>query len=157
VSQATFKVRFGDVHAGWLSLQLHLGGATVQEPVSHTPNDPLGELAGAALGVLEGTRPHTVTCNVEPAQIRLTFSPTGGDTEVTVERWPDHRGDVTTPEVLGRARAERVEVAKAVWRALRELESRWRTHGYDAQWEWPFPTESVRRLGEELAGVKPAT
>jgi hypothetical protein len=145
----TPRVRFGVARNGWLPFQITVG-SRLDFTVSDVPNDFLTELSGALVAILTASGEAEAVASEEPAEVRLIFSSEVGRASLQVERQRDHRRRTGAGETLLVAHAPSVEVARAFWRALRELEGRSEWEEFPQHWGHPFPVRQVRSLGEML-------
>jgi hypothetical protein len=163
VARARLVLRFGTPEHGWLDVGLERRdeqGDLVEThgvDASDVPCDSLTQLADAGLRLLERRDEARVEWSLEPAYDVWLFRFTGEadlvELRIVTER-PYLRFGADCP----RGVPERFvvlpasEIAVALWRGLRRLESdpAWRGAEAAHAWSWAFPTEIVAALGRKL-------
>lgn len=123
------------------------GGALDMHAVdaSDVPCDSLAQLAAAAHCLLEGHDRARVEWSLEPAYDVWLFRRTGNADLVEL-----HVGTERVPKRFAVLPA--AELARALWRGLRRLESDpvWRSREASDAWSWGFPSDEVAALGKKL-------
>jgi hypothetical protein len=144
---SAISLRFGSPAHGWLEATITgpEGESTVD--ASDVPGDSLRMLADAASALLEG-RDGEVTWFLEPAEVRWRFAVEGAVVRISVLE------ERRAQRIVGRRSA--TEVALAIWRGLRRLETdpAWREAGDGRVWSHAFPHRAVTMLGERLGRAR---
>lgn len=125
------------------------GGALDTHAVdaSDVPCDSLAQLAAAARSLLEGHDRARVEWSLEPAYDVWLFGRTGNADLVELQVGTERPLAPQRFAVLPAA-----ELARALWRGLRRLESNpvWRSAEASDAWSWGFPSDEVAALGKKL-------
>ncbi|HJZ89852.1 MAG TPA: hypothetical protein VKE40_03200 [Gemmataceae bacterium] len=136
---------------GWVTVRLTAPGAVLEFAASYTPRDSIRDLASAAAGLLAGVPDQVVVWNTEPAEYEFRFVTAAGRTRLEVRQYADIRrqsGRPSNPVLVVEGNV--VAIARALWRGLRRLQGGVPGEEFAAAWRHPFPTATVRRLGECL-------
>lgn len=144
------RLQFGRARNGWLPATLDLDDrGTLAFDVSYLPNDFVGELVAALLGVLGGPGEHVARLCEEPAEHEWrfrSFDPSAVVFQVVTYR--DGRGG--RGEVEAENWGAPLDVVLPLWEGLCELGERARKENYRANWSAPFPFEALDRLTERV-------
>ncbi|MEO0460885.1 MAG: hypothetical protein AAF219_08575 [Myxococcota bacterium] len=142
-------INLGSPQHGWLDIELRVGELELVVDASDAVVDSIRELVELGLAAVEPRGLGTCTFFLEPGAVHLQLEHVDGCVRLevyeTLELRRPHSRDRPKETVVVDGR----EFARAIWRGLREAESRWDAVA-DTDWSWPFPTEIVRHLGEKL-------
>ncbi len=147
---STFRLRFGVPRDGWAFLRLEVGERAIEVSFSRVPDDTMLQLAAAADAIVTGPTHRHVVMRGEPTELELLLSRKQGTlATVALARFRDHRrADSGTPLLALMLPA--IDVGRAVWRAMRNLENLCPADDYERHWRGPFPTQAVALLGARL-------
>jgi hypothetical protein len=151
-----FRVWFEGPRHGWLFFHLDLlGMGEVVCRASHIPNDFLGELVAALLGVLKGAGSAVAASHGEPDTFEFRFSapPTGREVRFELVGFPSFFGrESAEGEPVLALGPNSDNVCRAFCFGLRELQARLAPEAYQAEMEYPFPAAGVAELSALLGG-----
>jgi len=142
----TLFVRFGEVHDGWLYVDLHVGHQHLQFPASYIYAS-LSQLATALVNLLWTEGEAQVTWTTEPVEFDFRFVANGEIIQFEVIRFDDARRVQHTGKVEIQASVSRLILLRTFWRGLRELETRIPTDEY---WGRQFPVSDLTTLTRYL-------
>lgn len=138
------RLELGAPQHGWMRVTLAQGEQRIELDASYTPVDSLSMLVGAGLDIATGCQEAKVVWSLEPAKSLWEFRREGARLQVRVTT------DGSPPVHLAGGSPE--DVALAIWRALRRLESdeAWTRPEVGRLWVHPFPHRAVAQLGAAL-------
>lgn len=145
------RVRLRPPRHGWCLLELEAGPRRVYSSFSRVPDDSLRQLVEAADAVATGPVARCVVLREEPAEVELQFGRAAADTaELVVVRYRDRRRGGERGELLADYTLPARELARAFWRAFRDLEGRCPGDAYEQHWHNPFPIRELENLGSHV-------
>jgi hypothetical protein len=149
----SFKAVFDGPASGWLTVTLEAPGQRYEFWPSHVPHDSVSMLAAALLSVLEH-RDAIVPWNDEPAVHEFRFAVAEGGASLTVVAVrPRPHGEIEREPVFT-VSGSPPEVVRPLWRALREVESRFKPDEYQREWHERFPAADVAEVGRRLSAAR---
>jgi hypothetical protein len=149
VKRNGFRPAFDGPEAGWLTVVLEAPGQRYEFFPSHVPDDSVSLLASGMLAVLEG-REAVVPWNDEPEVHEFHLSRSASAVHLTVFAiHPRAHGQVERNAVFS-VQGTADDVLLPLWRALRELQSRFSPEEYHRRWGKPFPVAEVAELGRRM-------
>ena len=132
--------------AGWLTVTLERGEQSYSFHPSHVPYESVALLAQALLAVLDG-RDAVVPWNDEPIEHEFRFAVAAEQVELCVVTLrPLPHGETARDPVFTVSGAAH-EVARPLWRALRQVQSHLSPDDYLRAWREPFPAATFRSWG----------
>ncbi len=136
-----FQIDFGVAKVGWLPITLYFDDATLEYFASGVLNDPVTELADAALAISgnDGVE-QTVRIWEEPATTEIRFVSEPGSAHVTVAVYDRDLGRNLHEKIL-----ERAHVRESILISLTGLEEKVSRSGTLLEWG-DFPTKQMREL-----------
>jgi hypothetical protein len=146
------QMSIAEPKAGWSALRMAYGNEpAIELAFSYSPEDSIAALAEAADAVASGPCERIVVLREEPATVDIVLKRSSPDSTVTVTlvRYPDHRRHLPG-DVIVSLEHPPLEFARAVWRALRQLESCSAASDYEREWRHPFPARAISLLGSHL-------
>ena len=150
---ADLHLTFGEPKHGWLPVQIDLGNERCEFAASNVLNDPVHELALAALHVLRYSELAVVSWWLESEWSSLVLEPRLAGESVLVS-FREHHTDGRTESARRtlQAVAPTRSVCREIGRALRELLSRIGRDFYESSGAWnrSFPEEIVAEIYSEL-------
>ncbi len=149
-----FKIYFGELAAGWLTVTLESHEQEYTFNPSHVPYDSIQELADG-LGNLLSTNTHAkVRWNDEPVEHEFCFTNKDNQVEFSVIRYNGNRR--SQPERVFTAQGTTYSIIRAFWMALRDLETRYSLDEYRERWREPFPVTEMTFLNNQFQKLKAA-
>ncbi len=143
----TIRLWLDGPSCGWIGLRLEAAGQVLETSFSYTPEDSVLQLAEAACAVVAGSARRSIVLHEESPELQIVFDRGVGElVSMSLLRHPDHRRSGRAKPLLGVDLPAAV-LGRAVWRALRALETGCTPAQYEREWRRAFPTEAVRRLG----------
>lgn len=153
-TMSELKVEFDRPEHGWLKLELRSEQAVLAGSFSHI-YPTLPSLCDALCALAEGRQPGPVVFVLEPQEFELSFSSQENDhCIVNAVRFPDHRRDSESGDVVFGYSGPAPEVVLSFWRALRQLQTLLLEHEFTACWREPFPAREMAALTAAVEGIK---
>jgi hypothetical protein len=149
VNRNRFRAAFDGPEAGWLTVALEAPGQRYEFSPSHVPYDSVSLLASGMLAVLEG-REAVVPWNDEPAVHEFHLSGSASAVHLTVFAVHARAHSQVERTAVFSLQGTADDVLLPLWRALRELQSRFSPEEYHRRWREPFPAAEVTELGRRL-------
>lgn len=131
---------------GWIWVRLRATDVDLAFRASWVPDDSLAALAEAGNRLAAGDTEAVVSWHTEPDAYMFRFAVAGDCCRLEVR-------DASTPNGVIEGVTE--SFARAIWRSLRRLQGQAGVEAFEAAWGWPFPSESVARLGDSLRARPP--
>jgi hypothetical protein len=147
-----FHVRFKKPIADGLPIKLQTGDAILSFIASHTPYDSLSELVVALITVAASKYVHAlVRWSTEPIAYEFHFAGDSSAITLTVLRYPSHSRQRDRRQIVFAVSGQRSDIVLPFWRALRQIESQRITV---EQWQHPFPSSELQKLGVHIEQLK---
>jgi hypothetical protein len=124
------RIRSGEPSSGWIDADVQIGSSSLHASVSSVLNDGLG----------------VAVWWLEPQELELAFTRDGMDLAVTVVRWPDSTRAEGRGTLVASALEPAADVVRAVWRGLREVQSRVPSDVWLREWRHAFPIGVLEEL-----------
>ena len=148
------KIEFDQPKHGWLKLELRSEQVVLADSFSHIfPTLP--SLCDALCALAEGREPRPVVFLIEPQEFELSFrSQDNENCIVSAVRFPDHRRDSESGEVVFGYSGTSQEVVLSFWRALRQLQTCLTEDEFTTRWGEPFPANEMAALTAAVERIK---
>lgn len=148
------RVSFNSPQSGFMSIGLKAGKTSFVTAVAHSPYDSLRDLILALSAFLDGENAVTVKWNREPEEYDFELHRNGGDAELSIIRYPNHRRLKKKREVVFSYKAPVIDVCESFLAALNELQSDKDVDEFDKNWRREFPEEEMRELTKQVRTFK---
>jgi len=150
----TISITFGAANHGWLPCRLSVNQQEFDLSVSYTPNDFILDLVNALSGALTWEGTYVAMANQEPVQSDWVFNRAPNGLVFSTIQYSDHRRGRGNGRKLAECSGDLLEIALPFWRALRELDTRWRGEHFEMHWRRPFPSSDLEKLTAEVERLK---
>ena len=145
------KVRFGEVHHGWVKVTLWNNDVEISKfEASYIYSASFRSLVNVLLAMLDLRAEEAVVWGLEPDEIEMRFVRDDDECKLEVTALPDNsrpleRGDASFVFV-----GTYEETCLPFWRALRNLEGRYSPEELARHWQSYFPHRELALLTERL-------
>jgi hypothetical protein len=148
------KVELGIPEHGWMRLVVSYTEQVFHSDVSDALSDSLGDLVSAVLKLAKGIDDLTVTLFEEPSICDVYFRRIGQFVDLAITRYPDGTRVSNSGNVEFVYHGGFAELCTAFWRAFRKLESKADEWNLERVWSYPFPSEVLQKLTDQLKMIK---
>lgn len=150
-----FKLKFGDISHGWLTVEFEAKGRNIQFDASDVPIDSVEQFISACCEILEGRSQSRSTWFLEPTEYETTFQLEGNELVFTIEDSGPNGIKKNQPEQLLQFRATPKEIIKPIMEALRDLQTRYSPVEFssDERWGRSFPDKVMAQLSKRFQNM----
>ncbi len=135
------KLHFELPNAGWLPAILWVGEQEFQFWISYTPNSALEEMIAFASAAAQVPFFWHCMWFGEPEEWHFFTEPNENKKQTRFRL--EYIDSYNTKTILLELDTPLQTLSLAIWRALRDLESRWESPIHDLEWKSPFPARAT--------------